>query len=319
MGALRDTGIALSQVRRVPYRDAFLIGDLLTSRITLLSGEPKAGKTLLAVGMVTALLDGSHDFLGLPVHRQLQKVVFGLTDDGAKEELRERFATDEDKVTVFSVTDTGSPSYWADLNDDLRSHGADLFVLDNILGSLGNQDDISSSVTATAVIRNLRPISEAGIPVLAITHTPKGAIEGSNVASSPIGGRAIGGGARGIIALRKSAGSGRRVQTAINRARQDLDLAVEVGRKTPDSEVPVWTVRQQTRQVRGQETADKVSALVERILKDQPAEDSMRAVAKRYAADYGWRAETARSKLKGRITHDGAAWIRCGGTAERAA
>lgn len=312
MAALRDSGIKLNQVQRVPYENAFLIGDLLTDRITLLAGEPKAGKTLLAVGMVIALLNGEDEFLGLPVHRQLKHVVFGLSDDGAMEELRERFvgAVDESRITVFPVTNTGAANYWTDLRDELREQDADLFVLDNILGSLGDGDDITSSVTATTIIRNLRPISAAGIPVLAVTHTPKGAVEGSSVASSPIGGRAIGGGARGIVALRNSKSGGHIIQTAINRAKQNLNLKVNVQRLGPGADVPVWSIRERERAepARGKDTSDRVQALVGQVLQEQPALSSLNAIAKAYGPTYGWKAETARKRLQGRIKHDGTKW-----------
>lgn len=306
MGALKDTGIRLSEVERVPYESAFLIGDLLTNRITLLSGEPKAGKTLLAVAMVTALMDGSTEFLGLPIHRQLKRVVFGLTDDGASEELRERFidAVDETCITVFSVADTSNPEYWTELAEDLKAHGADLFVLDNILGSLAVGDDIAASTTATTVIRNLRPISEAGIPVLAVTHTPKGTGEGVTVASSPIGGRAIGGGARGIVALRNSKKGGRIIETAMNRAQRNLDLKVDVRRRSEDSDVPVWTVRECSTRARRTPVVDKAQAMVDRIVAEQPSATSLRAVAAAYASDFGWSPETARRRLGGRVAHD---------------
>lgn len=54
-----------------------------------------------------------------------------------------------------------------------------------------HREDISSSVTAQRFGHSLRPITDMGIPVLVVTHTPKGTVEGMSVASSPIGGRAI--------------------------------------------------------------------------------------------------------------------------------
>ncbi|MEV6776034.1 hypothetical protein [Streptomyces syringium] len=41
MGAIKEKGLQLHQIERIPYEEAFLIGDLLTTRITILSGEPK--------------------------------------------------------------------------------------------------------------------------------------------------------------------------------------------------------------------------------------------------------------------------------------
>jgi hypothetical protein len=313
MGALKEKGIPLDQVKRVPYRDAFLIGELLTNRITILAGEPKTGKTLLAVGMVTALLNGDSEFLGLPVHRRLERVVFGLTDDGADEELGERFAGtgfDRNRITVFPAVDTDTDAYWSDLTRDLVEHRADLFVFDNILGGLGRSEDISSSVTAASIIRNLRQVATAGISVLAVTHTAKGTSEGLSVASSPIGGRAIAGGARGIIALRFSKTGGRVIETAINRARESLSLPVSVTRAAADSDAPVWTVREpKKRREPLHEATGRAQGLAAHILAIQPQEKTLNAVAMRFAGDFGWKPETARKRLWGLIEHDGAQWV----------
>jgi hypothetical protein len=317
MGALKEKGFSLDQVKRVPYKDAFLIGELLTSRITILAGEPKTGKTLLAVGMVTALLKGDSEFLGLPIHRRVERVVFGLTDDGAKEELHERFAgqgINESRIRGFLAEDADTDAYWTELTQDLVDHGTDLFVFDNILGGLGRGEDISSSVTAASIIRNLRQVASAGIPVLAVTHTAKGTSEGLSVASSPIGGRAIAGGARGIIALRFSKSGGRVIETAINRARENLNLPVSVARVSEDSEAPVWTVRQQgkTQAPKQPSAADRAAEMAAHILDVQPEETSVNAVSLRYAEQFGWAPETARRPLKKLIKHDGSLWVPVG-------
>ncbi|MFI2412962.1 hypothetical protein [Streptomyces sp. NPDC018947] len=130
--------------------------------------------------MSAALLNGADEFLGLPVLRLCRHIVFGLTDDGAEGELRERLhgAVPRDSVTVFPVEDTSQPGYWQGVHDDLLTLGADIFVLDNVPGALGDGEDVASSVTARNTIDKLKPISKSGIPVLAVTHTPKGNGEG---------------------------------------------------------------------------------------------------------------------------------------------
>jgi hypothetical protein len=123
VGAITTKGRKLHQIEHVPYEKAFLIGDLLTSNITMLAGEPKAGKTNFAAGMSAAHLNGADEFLGLPVLRPCRHIVFGLTDDGAEGELRERLhgAVPRDSVTVFPVEDTSQPGYWQGVHDDLVS------------------------------------------------------------------------------------------------------------------------------------------------------------------------------------------------------
>ncbi|MFJ4684884.1 AAA family ATPase [Streptomyces sp. NPDC088789] len=311
MGAVKDMGRRLHQIERVPYEEAFLIGDLLTTRITVLSGEPKAGKTLLSAGMGTALLNGEPTFLGLPVFRKLDHIVFGVTDDGAPEELKERLhgAVPDDAVTVFPVEDPGDSGYWPGVAADLADMRPGLFVLDNIIGALAPGEDIASPVTAQRIMRSLRPISEAGIPSLLVTHTPKGTTEGMNVASSPIGGRAIAAGARGLITLRNSGKHGRRIQTASNRAREDLDLNVTVRRADESSEVPVWELAEPRLKVISlPKTQAWDEQLAARIVEEQPEETAYAPLSKRYAPVVGKSAETVRQRLRDTLERVDGRW-----------
>ncbi|MFD8676539.1 hypothetical protein ACFV1A_26095 [Streptomyces seoulensis] len=313
MGAIKNKGRKLHQIERVPYEDAFLIDDLLTTRTTVLSGEPKAGKTLLAAGMGTALINGEKEFLGQPVLQKIDHIVFGLTDDGAPEELKERMhdAVPDDAVTIFPVEDPGDPGYWPGICSDLMDIRPGLFVLDNVIGSLAPGEDISSPVTAQRIMRSLRPISDAGIPILLVTHTPKGTGEGMSVASSPIGGRAIGAGARGLIALRNSGKRGRRIQTAINRATEDLDIHVTVRRAGEASEVPVWERTEPgLRVLRLPKAKPWNEALITQIVEEQPEETSHAGLAKRYAPTVGKKYETVRQKLRGLVEHVDGRWVR---------
>lgn len=279
----------------------------------VLSGEPKAGKTLLSAGMGIALINGEATFLGQPVLRQFDHIVFGLTDDGAPEELKERLhgAVPDDAVVIFPVEDRGEPDYWTGICEDLVDMKPGLFVLDNILGALAPGEDIASSVTAQRIMRSLKPISEAGIPTLLVTHTPKGPAEGMSVASSPIGGRAISAGARALIALRNSGKQGRRIQTAINRAKEDLDMRVTVRRTNESSEVPMWERAKAGQMVVSlSETKSWVDDLIARIIKEQPTETAYAPLSKHYATETGRSAETVRQKLRDTVEYVGGRWVR---------
>lgn len=246
MGALRELGQTLDQIPDVSHQDAFLISDLLTSRITVLTAEPKAGKTFLAVAMATALINGDEEFLHLPVLRRLDQVVFGVTDDGAEEELKARFKgqVPDESVTVFPVAaphDVDKDAYWRGIIEDLSSKPPGLFVLDNVLGFLRQGEDIASGVTAQRVIAQVKQVSALGIPSLLITHTAKASAEGFSTASSPMGGRAFSSGARGVIAIRK-AKEGLRLATSMNRATTELSIPVRLS-VLDGTEVPVWSSR----------------------------------------------------------------------------
>lgn len=304
----------LDQIKSTSYKDSFLIGELLTTKTTFLTGEPKSGKTLLAVGMVISLVNGEADFLGLLIHNPIDRVVFGLSDDGADEELKSRLhgAVPDKSVHVFSAIETEGPSYWVGVRDYLKDVQAGLFVLDNVLGALGKGEDISSSVVAQQVANNLRIVAGAGIPILAITHSPKGSGEGLTVASSVIGGRAIAAAGRGVISLRDSGKAGKRVLTKMNRAKSDLEMRVQVRRLSEDSDVPVWSrLESKPKQIRGTDRLDGVEKVVAQIVADESNASSFNALAQEYAAQAGLSPETLRKRLKPLIMFDGSEWKRC--------
>lgn len=306
----RDASAAFARLKDVvpeSHDDAFLIDDLLTSRMTFLTGEPKAGKSLFVAGMLRALLEGHDEFIGQRVHRRLESVVYGFTDDGAESELQGRLAgTEAVEGVLLQPMYAASLETWEGLVTRLLDVDAGLFVLDTVMGALGQGEDIAAGPTAQRIIDCVRPISQAGIPVLLVTHTPKGVGEGLTTASSVMGGRGMAGGVRGVIALRK-AGGNRRITTSINRARHDLDIGVQVGPEAPGSDVPVWSVRASRGPARTEKPSWK-DRLVERVVKDQPAVLTAVAVAKLYATDMGVSANTIRAELPRLLELDDGVW-----------
>lgn len=298
--------VPLNQVERLAYEDAFLIEDLLTSRITFITGEPKAGKSALVAGMVRALTEGHDEFIGQKVLKRVDHVVYGFSDDAADAELRERFegTAAQERISVVPIHSL-SDADWSDLPEKLVEARADVFVVDTVLGSLGADDDIAQSPVATKVIARLRPVAEAGVPVIAVTHTPKGNGEGLSVASGVMGGRAMAAGGRGIVALRKSAGGSRRIQTSINRARVDLDVKVSLRPEREGSEVPVWQRLDQP------EKGPVVDwrGLADRLVAEQPP-GSPTAVFKALATEAGCSRPTVTKHLTGLVELHEGAWRR---------
>jgi hypothetical protein len=323
MGDLARYGKRLNLVKPVPYEQAYLIDELLTKRLTLLSGEPKAGKSLLATEWTRALLAGEDEFLGFKVRSQLTHVVWGVTDAGADEELRARLDGSgvEHLITVYDVKPASAhePSNWSDLAKDLSAQAADLFVLDNVLGALGAELGIDDPKTATIMARSLRLITDARIPVLGVTHTPKGAGEGLTVASSPIGGRAFGAAARGICVLRRNKTEGLKLEFQSNRSRtteNEIPIAMEA--HEGGSEAVRFARREKSsrakpsqlgkpKQNRSQQALDAAHACAEKVIQTQPAEDSWRALADAYTPDWGV-ADTVRKKLQKLIEYTGERW-----------
>lgn len=297
----------------------FLIDGLVSSRMTILAGEPKAGKSLLTVAMAAALLEGDGDFLGRPVRTRLGKVAFGLTDPDGLSETRGRLEgliTDLDRVIGTDVRDDGTGTYWGRVADALKENRADLFILDNVLGALPGDANIADPLTARRFLDGIDKIMHAGIPVLVVTHTAKPSMEGGygGGTSSPIGGRLFGARPRAVLSLMRSKKEGVRLQADTNHAeRVELPLTVVVR----DDGAPVWTVTEKAPE-RATERAtprpDWRRELADRIVADNPACGSLREVAATYAAGVEKSPETVRQRLGGYVTHQGGRWVRTGGT-----
>jgi AAA domain len=297
--------------------DQFLIDGLLSSSMSILAGEPKAGKSLMTVGMAAALVERAPTYLGLPVTRHLDRVAFGLTDPEGMRETRGRIGpmlTDLDRVMATTIRDDGGARYWERLTDNLDANGVELFILDNVLGAIPPDADISQGTTARRLLDGVDHIMRAGIAVLLVTHTAKPGQEGSysnGGTSSPIGGRLFGARPRTILSLTRSRKHGLALRVDSNHAEQvAMPLTLTVKRNG----APIFEVRESKGQ--GRVTAkpaaprDWREALADQIVAEQPASSSLRAVAEQYAAKVGKSAHTLRLALGDFLTHDGTGWRR---------
>lgn len=308
MGALAEHGQLLRDVTDVPPTEAFLIGDILASTITVISGEPKVGKSLLVAGMISALLDGADDFVGFPVYRRLPLVAYGCTDPGADGELKARIPQSlAGRIWTFPANDA-SEDFWLGLADDMRRASAagdpyGLLVLDNVLGSLAVGDNIAEAKLASDYMRRVNLVADSGVPVLLVSHTPKGNREGLTTAASPTGGSAFAAGARVVEVLRKSGQNGLRLLVASNRG-AELEVPLDVLHESEGSEVPRWIRRTHRAQKRTSETDHKTTAAIDAILAKQPGKMSERALAQWAAAEVDMSHNTLKPKLKTLVQFD---------------
>lgn len=294
----------------------FLIDGILSSQMTILAGEPKAGKSLLSVALAAALTEGYGEFLGRAVNRRLNRVAFGLTDPDGLSETRGRIeglTTDLDRVIGTDIHDSGrDPEYWQRVAGALKGNGADLFILDNVLGALPPNANIADPLTARTFLDGVDAIMHAGIAVLIVTHTPKPGGEGSFGAggpSSPIGGRLFGARPRAVLSLKRSRARGVSLRADTNHAEGfELPLTVTVR----DDGSPVFQVGQDEgkpgKRERAPETIDWRVALADRIVAENPPTPSLREAAGRYAHGVGRTPETVRKVIGEYVEHDGSRW-----------
>jgi hypothetical protein len=151
----------------------WLIPGLVGSSITLLSGEPKLGKTLLAGFLVQSLIN-QVPILGRDPKPGTYKVAWIGYDSHWGTELKERFP--EIHHSLFfqdSPIRFDDDLSWNQLETDLINGGFNLLVVDHLYG-LAAELDLDESHFMAQALAPLKHISdELKIPVLLLAHANK--------------------------------------------------------------------------------------------------------------------------------------------------
>jgi hypothetical protein len=153
----------------------WLIEDLISPYINILSGQPKAGKSTLATAIALAVMD-KQPILGKQVNQQGPVAWMGF-DGGWDEELCNR--TKQRKRTQLMVQppfDLTKTEYAHELGARLRQLDCKLLVVDHLYGFATNNNlDINNQLDASTATRGVQIInSEYQIPVLLLAHASKG-------------------------------------------------------------------------------------------------------------------------------------------------
>ena len=165
--------------------------------LTLLSGQPKHGKSLLAGHIAISLIQET-PLLGHKISGSNHKIAWLGYDGGWKQEVRERWLEKSMSQIVFcdSLRSLDS-NLWEQLAVRLKQEGVTLLIIDHLYGlagALGLND-----AEHVAVIANLlRPFyEEFGIAILLLTQASKGQFSNGRAAHSV----ALEGEARALIRI----------------------------------------------------------------------------------------------------------------------
>src|SRR5262249_53414602 len=143
-------------------------------RVTMIAGAPEAGKSHLTSSLAAALVRGEGEWLGHKVTGGSKRVVFGLTDPDGEEETMDRFDAlggDSSAYNLGLIERNNNADYWSSVLDGLQTAGAEVFILDNLLGAIAG--DINSQRDVVMFLDGLTRISREGISVVACHHTAK--------------------------------------------------------------------------------------------------------------------------------------------------
>ncbi len=184
----------------------WLIAGVICPWLTLLSGQPKHGKSIFA-GHVAMSLIQEVPFLGRDVVGTNHLIAWMGYDAGWKQELTMRWKEDADnRIVTYDPIRSLDAEIWQELAESLKNTGVTLFVLDHLYGmagALGLNDAEQFAVLANLI----RPIyEEYGIAVLLLAQAGKGEFSRGRAAHSV----AIEGEARALIRIYEKRSKGAR-------------------------------------------------------------------------------------------------------------
>lgn len=230
---------SIKEAAIVNRADRFLIDGLVSSKFGIIYGEPFAGKSVLAVGAVAALVNGEMEFIGRKVRLGFAGVVaFGVTDDDADHETAERLdglVHDPSRIIVAHID--GSPGQMLADAAELKERGVKLFVLDNVTNAAGSLD-LRSGTDAREFMARLQPIRDAGIAVLMVTHEPKSVGEGKGWRPAPLGSTVFRAQSRHNVHVAAAKDGRRRITVESN----DSESLTILARCDWDGDTPRWSV-----------------------------------------------------------------------------
>lgn len=152
--------------------EPWLIQGFLSGTRTLLSGEPKLGKTMLAGHLASSLIHQS-PFLGIQPQEGFHRVAWMGFDASWQAEYKAKFPFEVDHVYFAKSLNYREMDDWISLGEDLIANEITLFVVDHLYGLAGDLDlDESHEMTkALAPVLSLQESTK--IPLLLIAHAGK--------------------------------------------------------------------------------------------------------------------------------------------------
>lgn len=175
----------------------WLIEGILCPWLTLLSGQPKHGKSILAGHIAISLIQQA-PLLGRSVAEGNHVVAWLGYDAGWKQEVTSRWCeTSNGQIIFCDSLRSLEESLWRQLAESLKEEGVTLLIIDHLYGMAGALG--LNDAEQVAVITNLlRPFYENyGIAVLLLAQAGKGQFSNGRAAHSV----AIEGEARALIRI----------------------------------------------------------------------------------------------------------------------
>ena len=235
--------------------EPWLVEGLICPWLTLLSGQPKHGKTILAGHIATALIN-NEPILGKQVKSGEHLIGWMGYDGGWRDEIVTRLKPKaKNRIATYAPIRNIDENLWRDFAICLKDDGVTLFILDHLYGmagTLGLNDANNCAIIASL----LRPIyEEFKIPVLVLAQAGKGEYSNGRAAHSV----ALEGDARCLLRLYEKRSFGHRKLDIASNANGEERMAI---RLTPELVEIKETKEKETREVIGRKSIDVAKDLL---------------------------------------------------------
>ena len=153
--------------------EEWLIPGLICDSLTLLSGEPKSGKTSLAGHLIRSLIL-HQEILGLMPMEGDFKICWMGTDSKWQRELQDRIPDLMSKVYFKTLINFKDDEGWVNFIREISETGISLVVIDHLYG-LGAGADLDRQIQTQEVLMPLQKlIDKSGAAVLLLAQAGKG-------------------------------------------------------------------------------------------------------------------------------------------------
>lgn len=153
--------------------EEWLIPTLICDSLTLLSGEPKTGKTALACHIARALITNVSILDCQPIGREFRIGYMGF-DPKWQREIRQRTPDLLGNLYFVEPINYKDSSEWDSLSKEVTRLGINFLIIDHLYG-LGAGADLDRQVQMQEVLLPIHKLMNySGAGVLLVAHAPKG-------------------------------------------------------------------------------------------------------------------------------------------------
>lgn len=205
---------------------SWLIDGFVCPSLTLISAQPKHGKTLLAGHIAISLITGQ-SLAGRAVIGDNHLVAWMGFDAHWKQEIKDYWAPKaHNRIIFYNAIRNHSSEPWRELLESLTSQRATVLIIDHLYG-LAGELGLNDAENVATVFSLIRPIYESGISVILINQAGKSDYSKGRSAHSV----AIEAEARALIRIYEKRVNGVRKIDLISNSRGEETLNVII---TPD-------------------------------------------------------------------------------------